>query len=123
MPIRFSYDPDLRIVFTTAEGLLSLTEIEKHLEDETVADALRYRELFDATNSRIQATGTEVRALVERVLTTMKTAQFGPTAVITNNDFFFGMASMFAILTELRDGPKIAVFRDFDSGLNWLLRT
>jgi hypothetical protein len=46
----------------------------------------------------------------------------GPTAVITNKDVLFGMASMLAILSELQDGPKVQAFRTFSEGLDWLVR-
>ena len=60
-------------------------------------------------------------------IATLKTlardAPFGPTSVVTTNDMFFGMAMMLAILSDLHDGPKVAVFRTFDEGLDWLIRT
>jgi hypothetical protein len=47
---------------------------------------------------------------------------FGPTAVITTNDVVFGMASMLAILSELKGGLKVQAFRTFSEGLDWLVR-
>jgi hypothetical protein len=32
------------------------------------------------------------------------------------------MASMLAILSELRGGPKVQAFRTFSEGLDWLVR-
>jgi|HubBroStandDraft_4_1064222.scaffolds.fasta_scaffold382305_1 hypothetical protein len=35
MAVRFSYDATPRILFTTAEGMVSLAEIERHLYQES----------------------------------------------------------------------------------------
>jgi hypothetical protein len=45
MAVRFSYDATLRILFTTAEGMVSLAEIERNLYQESKTRALGYREL------------------------------------------------------------------------------
>jgi len=93
VPIRFTYDPDLRILFTTAEGLLTFAEIQKHLEEEHTQRALGYRELVDATNATTNVTSNEVRLLVAELQIMMPSTPFGPTSVVTTNDVLFGMAS------------------------------
>ena len=122
MAIRFRYDPELKILFTTAEGLVTFLDIEAHLEEEKRAGALAYRELFDATQAWTNVTADQVRILAWRLVGMMRTQAIGPTAVITVDNVLFGMASMLAILSELEKGPPIAVFRTFAEGLEWLLR-
>jgi hypothetical protein len=122
MPIRFRYDQQARILFTTAEGLVSLEEIHTHLDQEAARGQLGYREIFDALAATTNLTSGEVHHVVERVHAMMLDAPFGPTAVVATNDMFFGMARMFGILCQLRGGPQVAVFRTFDEGLDWLLR-
>jgi hypothetical protein len=119
MPIQFTYDPELKILLTVAEGVVSFAEIQKHLDDETAARALGYPELFDATAASTSLTPGEVNQIVGR-LQIMCNVPFGPTAFVTVNDTFFGMARMIAILCELRGGPKVAVFRTRDESLAWL---
>jgi hypothetical protein len=123
MPIRFRYDAEQRILFTTAEGVLTLAEILEHLARESTEKAVAYREVFDATHARLETTISEVKMLVSQLHARMRDGPFGPTAVIAANDYFFGMASMVAILAELRGGPQIAVFRNLSDALEWLLRT
>jgi hypothetical protein len=48
MPINFRYDPELRVLFSTAEGLLSFLDIEAPINKESEGKALGHRELFDA---------------------------------------------------------------------------
>ena len=74
------------------------------------------------TQARTDATADQVRLVVQRMIDIHRRGAFGPTAVITNNDVVFGMASMLAILSELGGGPKVQVFRTFNEGLDWLVR-
>ena len=122
MAIHFNYDPDLGILFTRAEGLLTLDEILQHLNEERNAQGIAHPEVFDATQARTDATAKQVRVVVQRMIDMHRQGAFGPTAVITNNDVLFGMASMLAILSELRDGPKVQAFRTFSEGLDWLVK-
>jgi hypothetical protein len=121
MPITFRYDPELKVLFSTAEGLLTLDDIEAHLYRESVEKALGCRELFDARAAQTDITAEQVRQLVRKIYTMAQNGTFGPTALITNNDAVFGMARMFAILSDLQRGPSAEVFRTYDDALNWLL--
>ena len=122
MPIQFHYDPDVGILFTRAEGLLTFDEIIRHLNDERNANSIAHPEVFDATQASTDSTAEQVRVVVQRMIEMRRQGAFGPTAVITNNDVVFGMASMLAILSELRGGPKVQAFRTFNEGLDWLVR-
>ncbi|HXK05345.1 MAG TPA: hypothetical protein VMS37_23275 [Verrucomicrobiae bacterium] len=122
MPIRFIYDPYLRTVFSTAEGLVSFRDIDTHLTDENRERALAHRELVDASAATTNLTAEEVRGVVERLRSLMEKGPFGPTALVTVDPTLFGMANMLAILSDLQGGPSVGVFRTFDGALNWLLR-
>jgi hypothetical protein len=120
MPIRFSYDQERRILFTTAEGVLSLAEILRHLDEEGSARALGYKEIIDACTAKTNLTVEEVRQLERRLEALMRACPFGPTAIISTNDVVYGMFRMLSTLSELRSGPKIGVFRSAEDGLAWL---
>ena len=122
MPIGLNYDPDVGILFTSAEGLLTFDEILRHLNEERNAKGIAHSEIFDATQARTNSTAEQVRVGVQRMIEMLRQGAFGPTAVITNNDVVFGMASMPAILSELGGGPKVQAFRTFHEGLDWLVR-
>jgi hypothetical protein len=122
MPITFRYDPELRIVFTTAEGLVSFRDIQDHIDRESEQNALGYRELVDATTASTDITSEQIRLLVRNLYTKMREGPFGPTALVTEDEALFGMARMFGILSELEGGPIVGVFRAFDEALNWFLR-
>ena len=122
MPIRFQYDPVLKILFSTAEGLVSFSDIDRHLTEEDRERALAHRELVDATAATTNLTSQEVRVLVERLRILMQKGPFGPTAVVASDNTLFGMANMLAILSDLNRGPSVGVFRTFDEALDWLVR-
>src|SRR5580658_1457436 len=117
MPIRYTFDPQLQLLFTTAEGLVSFEEIQKHLDQEASDHLLKYREIIDASNATTNVTSEEVRHLVARLQTIAHGNGFGPTALVTTNDVVYGMGMMASVLSELRGGPVIGVFRTFDKGL------
>jgi hypothetical protein len=121
MAIRFRYDPELKMLFTTAEGIVTFQDIQAHLDEEAAAGALGYRELFDATTAETNLTAAEVRAIVTRLLSLMRTNTLGPTAVVTINPVFYGMVSMMSVISDLQQGPRIGVFRRVDAALNWLV--
>ena len=123
MPIRFRYDYQLEVLFTTAEGRLSFTEIQSHLDEESAAKALGYRELVDATTASTDLTSEQTKGLARRLETMIRSGPFGPTAIVTTNDVTFGLARMLSIFCELFSGPQLGVFRSFDEGLQWLLHT
>jgi hypothetical protein len=121
MPIRFTYDRHLKILFTTAEGVVSFVEIQQHLDEESAAKALGYREIVDASDASASLTAEEARKLARCLETMLRHGPFGPTAIVAGNDFTFGMARMIAILSELWCGPRVAVFRSVAEGLDWLV--
>ena len=122
MPIRFTYNSKLNILFTTAEGVVSFEEIQAHLKGEWSAHLVGTRELvFDASAASTNLTSVmKVKKIVATLQQMAKQREFGPTAVVTNDNVVFGMASMVGILSELRGGPVIGAFRSFSEGLNWL---
>jgi hypothetical protein len=122
MPIHFHYDRDIGILLTRAEGLLTFDEILRHLNRERKAKGIARPEVFDARQASTDATGEQVRVVVQRMIEMRCQGAFGPTAVITANDVVFGMARMLAILCELEGGPEVQVFRTFNEGLDWLVR-
>jgi len=123
MPIRFAYDRSVNVLFTKAEGLISFEDINRHLDEESRADALALREIVDATDAHTNLSLEEIREVAARLYHLAGTHSLGPTAVVTENDVVFGMARMLAILSELQGGPQTQVFRRFDEGMRWLLRT
>ena len=121
MPVRFSVDSASRIVFTRAEGLVTLNDLQEHLrQEDAVENAAGYAEIFDASGATTDLTRDQVRVLVAQIVSMTRDGPFGPTAIITDNDTFFGMARMLEIICDVQGGPRFGVFRKFEDGLAWL---
>src|SRR5215469_10553436 len=120
MPIRFTYNSEVKILFTTAEGVISFEELQAHLNGEWLAQRVGSREFVDASKASTSLTSQEAKEIVASLLQTASEQEFGPTAIVTSDNVLFGMASMVGILSELRDGPAIGVFRSVSEGLDWL---
>jgi hypothetical protein len=119
MPIQYVIDRTQQRMLTHAEGLVTFQEISQHLDAEERDRGLDLPEIFDARGATTDLTPAQVRTLVERAADTLRRTSLGPTAIVANDDLVFGMARMYAILTELA-GPRVEVFRDVESANRWL---
>lgn len=121
MGIEFVYDRANDILLATARGLVTFAELESHINRESDARALGYREIFDAISATTDLTADEARTFVAHLRERMSRGPFGPTAVVTDSDVVYGMARMIQILSELSSGPLIGVFRRQDDARRWLM--
>jgi len=120
MAITYTLDRPARRMYTRAEGVLTLPELEEHLDVEERERALGYAELFDARGARTDLTPADVRRLVERAREAHAGGLVvGPTAVVADNDVVYGMARMYALLAEFENAP-VEVFREVEPALEWL---
>jgi len=120
MAITYTLDRPRRRMYTRAEGMLTLAEIEAHLEVEETDRALGYAELFDARGTTLSLNADDVRRLVERARKLHAAGVVvGPTAIVANSDVVFGMARMYAILSGFVHAP-VEVFREVEPALAWL---
>lgn len=67
MPINWTISHDERLVLATAEGLVTLPEIEEYFDSVIVAGAQPYAKLFDGTNMELHLTDNDVMAVGARV--------------------------------------------------------
>lgn len=105
---------------TKATGSVSFEDLQRHIEAETIARLIGSPELVDALGATTTLTSSEVKHLVHQMKVVAAKTAFGPTAVVTDNRMVFGMARMLAIISELEDGPLVAVFATVAEGLDWL---
>ena len=119
MPIRYVIDRIHQRMLTHAEGVVTFQDISEHLDAEERERALGLPELFDARGATTNMTAAEVRTLVQRAADTCRRIPLGPTAIVATDDVAFGMARMYAILTE-ELGVRVEVFRDVESANRWL---
>jgi hypothetical protein len=119
MPIEYVIDRIPQRVLTQAEGLVTFEDLSRHLDAEERDRGLELPELFDARGATTNVTTQQVRTLVYRAAATLGRIPLGPTAIVATDDLVFGMARMYAILTE-DAGARVEVFRDVESANRWL---
>ena len=119
MPIQYVIDSIHQRLLTHADGLVTFQDLSRHLDAEERDRALELPELFDARGATTDVTAEEVRRLVQRAADTLRRIPLGPTAIVATDDVVFGMARMYAILTE-DAGARVEVFRDVEPANRWL---
>ena len=119
MPIRYVIDRIQQRLLTHADGLVTFQDLSQHLDAEERDRGLGLPELFDARGATTNLTTEQVRTLVQRAADTHRRIPLGPTAIVATDDLVFGMALMYAILTE-DAGARVEVFRDVESANRWL---
>src|SRR5262245_31998352 len=119
MPMHYSMDPKDGRLLTRADGVVTFHDINAHLDVEQHNRDLSRAELIDARGAVADLTADQIRVLVQRTADMLRTVDVGPTAIVTTNDLVFGMARMYALLSE-HAGVNAEVFRDMPSATNWL---
>lgn len=66
-------------------------------------------------------TAGEVRALADDIEMRLVRAPFGPTAIVTQDNVFFGIARMLEIVSDVHNGPAFEVLGEKDIAVQWLL--
>lgn len=114
MPTTFSVDHERKTILTTASGILSLEEALDHLKAKAAAGAVTYAELFDARDVSLDFSVQDLMRIAAGVREVLGTAKPGPVAVVTNNNFIYGLARTYQVMTA-QDNPRFEVFRDYEA--------
>jgi hypothetical protein len=117
MPIKVKIDHARRRVEATAEGEVSLEDIEEFLDAVVVADALAYRKLFDGRASYGKYTDEEVMRLAARISAYNSLGRRGAVALVTAPAHFELATRILNLDTAERPGRA---FVDPDEARIWL---
>jgi hypothetical protein len=121
MPLRSTFNLDLDVLFTKAEGVVTSSELHSHLDFRRVAGLLGIRELFDTSGATTSLSADEVRSLVSGLKALADRTVIARVAIVATDPVFYGIGRMVEALCQLQGGPEIAVFRTRDSGIGWLI--
>jgi hypothetical protein len=121
MPITAIYDHPHRRVSARAEGRVTIEEIRDHLEEERQEPGLAYSELIDARRAVPDFSPADVRVLVALLRWLGERTRLGPTAVVVEDQFQFGMVRMVEILVE--DVCEVKPFYNAIDAERWLERS
>ena len=118
MSITATYDHVHRRVLARAEGPVTVEQIRDHLEDERQEPGLAYSELFDARAAVPEFAAADVRVLVALMRWLGERTNLGPTAVLVDTEFKFGITRMVEMLVE--DVCEVKPFRSESDARRWL---
>jgi hypothetical protein len=118
MPITATYDHQHHRVLAEATGPITLDQIRSHLEEERQEPALAYSELIDARGAIPEFPPADARVLVAWLRWLGERTRLGPTAIVVDTDFAYGMSRMIETLVE--DVALIKPFRNKLDAEVWL---
>ena len=122
MPISYRIDRQLRIIFTTAHGILTDDELLAHkhrlMRDPNFEAGMV--ELSDIRGvDQLAVTSEGVRRFVEQDRLDADRLGTYKLAIVAHQDVVFGMARMYETLTG-ENRPAVAVFRNMGEAKAWL---
>ena len=107
-----------RRVLVRAQGPITLADVRTHLEEERLGVGLTYSELIDARGFSPAFSPEGVRTLVNILRRLGRDSKLGPTAIIVDTDFGYGMLRLLEVLVE--DVCAIRPFRQPEEAEKWL---
>jgi hypothetical protein len=118
MPITYTVDPVLRMVFTRAEGILTETEtsdVYRRIKEDPAFDP-GFSQLCDLTVAEeIQTSAPYLRELARQSIF----AKGARRAFVTSQLFHYGLARMLQSFCEI-EGTEIGVFKSKEEAEAWL---
>jgi len=119
LSITATYDHAQRRVMARAQGPVTIEEIRDHLEDERQEPGLAYSELIDARAAVVELSAADIRVLVAWLRWLGERTKLGPTAVLVDTDFQFGITRTIEMLVE--DVCEVKPFRSESDAKRWLV--
>lgn len=120
MPMRWTISHDERLVMVTAEGPVTLLEIEAYFDAVVLAGAQPYGKLLDATNMEAQLSDADVMAIGARMSAYVKDQKWlgGPAAFVATTRVNREFIKRFINLSASPRQAKI--FQTIDEARRWL---
>jgi hypothetical protein len=120
MPLRWTISHDERLVMVTAEGPLTLLEIEAYFDALVLANAQPYAKLLDATKMEARLSDADVMAIGARMSAYVKEQKWegGPAAFVATSRVNREFIKRFINLTASPRQAKI--FQTVDEARRWL---
>ena len=119
MPLRWEILHDKKLVYVTADGAVTLKDLEDHFDALYVESALPYGKLFDATRMAPIYNDDDVMAMGARLSAYTDAMQSGPLAMVGQDEF---MSSVFRRFVNISPSRRPArVFKTVDDARAWLV--
>ena len=118
MPIRHRIDLKLGIVLSTAEGILTDTDLQEHQKSLYSDPNWRptFNELSDLRTADFQAT---TASGIRKLASDVQAGEPRKFALVVSTDLAFGISRMFQVLAD-ESSADIRVYRDITEARRWL---
>jgi hypothetical protein len=123
MPVTVIVDHDQRRVFARCTGVVTCADMERHLQIRERPGEITYSGLIDCRGCETNISVAEARSLAFQIHSQRAGVNRGPTAIVADDDVMYGMARLFATLTDVTSdgaGAPVGVFRDMHDAEQWL---
>jgi hypothetical protein len=120
MPIHFLVQPGDHIVRVTYAGIITLTDLSRHVQRLVHAKLLHRPRLVDSRNATFRLTGEDIR-IFSSLMSTLH-ARFGcaPVAFVPGDESWYSAAEVYRDLGA-GGNPRFASFPDMEAAQTWLL--
>lgn len=121
MPVTYIVEESLKLVVTTASGIIAREEVLQHLRAKAADGLLANSELFDARDVTLDLSIADLQIIADQFRNAMSDVQPGRTAVVTTNSFIAGIAGTYKAMTA-QDDSQFEVFQHLEDAREWLLQ-
>ena len=118
MSLRWTIDPQQRLITAVAEGDITRADFEAFLDASKTAGAQHYRKLFDGTRGTIRMAPEEFMLLGARMRANHETVRMGPLAAIMPAGDAEAISRVLGMLAAA-DRP-MRVFRKVTAARRWI---
>jgi hypothetical protein len=120
MPLKWTIDHAQRMVTITAQGEVTLKQVEEYLDAVVVADAMPYAKLFDCTDMVTHVTDDEMMELGARMRAYAGVMKGGPLCLVVATPEMFDYTRRYINLAQV-DRPT-QICRTVAEAKAWLAK-
>lgn len=118
MPLHWTIDSKIKLFAATADGHVSLDDVNRMLDAMAGANAHGYRKLFDGSLGDTQMGPADLLSLGVRMRSIHATGTMGPLAIVVPDDKYYLVARVLGMLAAAR--RPMRVFKDPARARQWL---
>lgn len=118
MPLRWTIDPEQKLVTAVAEGDVTRVEFDAFLDDMKRAGADTYRKLFDGRRGGTHMEADDILALGARMRASHERGPVGPLAVVVPESHAESIGRVLGMLAAAK--RPMRVFRQVGAARKWI---
>jgi hypothetical protein len=118
MPLHWTIDSKIKLFAATADGDVTLEDVNRMLDAMAGADAHGYRKMFDGSHGDTRMGPVDLLSLGVRMRSIHATGRMGPLAIVVPDDKYYLVARVLGMLAAAK--RPMRVFKDPKKARQWL---